>query len=476
MKERILPLTLSAAFLLLGSFVLDLPGIQSDEALFASVLNNPNIPPVSNVRLMGMRFPSMSFPYIGTLKTAIYALVWCIVEPSPATVHFPVLVIGAISVYLFARILQLLRLPPFAAIFLATDAVFLMTIRSDWGPVALQHLLAIAGVYAVVRFAQTQRMRWVAAAGFAFGLGVWDKITFIFILIALTAGALATARNLLKPKPLALGFLFFLAGCYPFLVYNYKTGGKSFNDRALLDTGPVFEKVRMLWQCLGNENLFAVGSPRALPPVATASYFAAIDYTFPLFPWLVAAALLALPWLWRNPVYRFSLTAAIAGFGAMFALQNLGSGPHHIILLWPLPHLLSGALPLRKWMIAAVVIANLFQINHFYAQFLRREVAVEWSDAIAALAALAARLKYDTRPYRILDWGIYDSIHLLNRGGTRLFVGPWAGERHIGRVPQLSISPIDPGPSVRLIPEETIADSAGRPVFILYRSEPVERK
>lgn len=38
MKDRALPLGLAAAFLVLGSFLLDMPGVQTDEALFASVL------------------------------------------------------------------------------------------------------------------------------------------------------------------------------------------------------------------------------------------------------------------------------------------------------------------------------------------------------------------------------------------------------------------------------------------------------
>lgn len=463
MKDRALPFALAALFLALGSFVLDLPGVQADEALFAGVLFDPKVPPV-NVRLVFWRFPAMVFPYIGTLKTGIFTLFWRVFEPSSATVHLPALLIGALSIYIFARLLQRLQQPLWAAVLLATDATYLFTIRCDWGPVALQHLFALSGAYSVVRYAQSQRLQWVALAGFLFGLGFWDKITFLWILAALAAGLLATARNLIKIKPLTIGLGTFLAGCYPLLVYNWKTGGNSFKGNGLLDTGPIWNKLYTLWDALGNINLFGVGTERALPPVG--HHF---DFTFPLFQWLVAAALLSAPWLWRNLYYRFYLIAIITGYAYMFALQNAGGGAHHVVLLWPLPHLLATCLPVRRWMIACVVAANLLQINHFYAQLLTRSVSVEWSDATTRLAQ---RLMDDPGTYRILDWGIYDSLHLLTKGKTDLYMGPGPGGRYITHVPQLTFNQHD----VKLIPEETITDSAGRPVFIISRAAGDEGK
>jgi hypothetical protein len=472
MKERVLPFALASLFLALGSFALDVPGVQADESLFASVLFEPKTPPVT-VRVIFTKFPAMCYAYIGTVKTAIYAVVWRFFEPSATTVHIPVLLVGALGIYIFARLLQRLRQPLWAAVLLATDATYLMTTRSDWGPVAMQHLFGIAGVYAGVRYAQTMQLKWVAAAGFLFGLGFWDKITFLFVLFGLAAGVLVTARHLIKPKPVAVLAAFFLIGCYPLLVYNYKTGGESFKGNSALDTGPIWRKADLLWLCLGDVNLFAAGWDHALPPVEPSHPVAAtlsrLDFTFPLLPWLFAAGLLGAPWLWRSPVYRFALVAMIGGYGYMFLLRNAGSGAHHTVLLWPLPHLIAASLPLRRWIIPLVVCANLLQINHFYMQFLRKEVSVEWSDATAALAA---RLKGDPNPYYVLDWGIAESIYLLNRGQNDLRYGPVPGGRTISHVPKLTFFPND----TKFITEETITDSAGRPVFLISRQAPIEGK
>lgn len=472
MNERVIPAALAALFLALGCFVLDMPGVQADEALFASVLFEPKVSPVG-VRLIFGWVPAMCYPYIGTLKSGIFAVIWRFFEPSAATVHFPALVIGAMSIYIFTRTLQRLRQPIWAAILLATDATYLMTTRSDWGPVALQHLLAMAGVYAGVRYAQTIHLKWVAAAGFLFGLGFWDKITFLWILLALAAGVVTTARHLIKLLPMAVLTVFFALGCYPLLVYNYKTGGNSFKGRSSLDTGAVWPKTEVFWGSLGNANIFGAGTEHALPPVKPATPIAAaasrFDFTLPLLPWVFAAGVLAAPWLWRSPLYRFSIVALAAGSGYMLLLNGAGNSVHHTVLLWPLPHLIAASLPLRRWMFVLLVGANLLQVNHFYGQFLRRAVSVEWSDATAALAA---RLKGDPRPYRILDWGIYDSIHLLNRGKNDLRIGPGPGGRFISHVPQLTFFPTD----VKLITEETITDSAGRPVFLISRPAPIEGK
>ena len=87
MNERLVPTAVAALFLALGCFVLDLPGVQADEALFASVLFEPKASPVG-VRLLFGSVPAMCYPYIGTLKSGIFAVIWRFFEPSAATVRF----------------------------------------------------------------------------------------------------------------------------------------------------------------------------------------------------------------------------------------------------------------------------------------------------------------------------------------------------------------------------------------------------
>src|ERR1700722_18364067 len=71
-----------------------------------------------------------------------------------------------------------------AVVLLASDPSFLLADTFDWGPVALQHLLLVAGCCLVVR----GNLR---AGFFVFGLGLWDKAVFVWPLAGLAAGAVA---------------------------------------------------------------------------------------------------------------------------------------------------------------------------------------------------------------------------------------------------------------------------------------------
>ena len=61
------------------------------------------------------------------------------------------------------------------------------------------------------------------------------------------------------------------------------------------------------------------------------------DFTFPILPWEFAVRLLTPPWLWRSPLYRFSIAALAAGYGYMLLLNGAGYSPHHTVLLWTCP-------------------------------------------------------------------------------------------------------------------------------------------
>ncbi len=108
--------------------------------------------------------------YAGTLKTYLY---WPLIRnlpPSPWLVRFPMLLAGALTIFLL-RIRRDRSQPPSRTnrrAPLATDAVYLLTTTVDWGPVALQHLLMVAGCLAIVRH------RPVLGA-FLFGLAMWTK-------------------------------------------------------------------------------------------------------------------------------------------------------------------------------------------------------------------------------------------------------------------------------------------------------------
>ena len=67
------------------------------------------------------------------------------------------LLAGVASVWLFFRLLDRIagrRAAIIGCTLLAVDSTYLLTVCFDWGPVALQHLLLVAGLLLLVRFYQ----------------------------------------------------------------------------------------------------------------------------------------------------------------------------------------------------------------------------------------------------------------------------------------------------------------------------------
>ncbi len=143
-------------FWLAGQFFVPLLGIEPDEAIFAG----PLMPPKAwhyAIRFGHSHVALMIMSYIGTLKTLLYIPVFRIFRPGLWSLREPMLIAGAAGIWLFYLLLRRVAgsgAGLVGAALLATDSLYLLTTCFDWGPVALQHLLLISGVFLLVGFAQ----------------------------------------------------------------------------------------------------------------------------------------------------------------------------------------------------------------------------------------------------------------------------------------------------------------------------------
>jgi hypothetical protein len=60
--------------------------------------------------------------------------------------------------------------------------MYLLTVCFDWGPVALQHLLLVGGLFLLLRFYQTGSQLSLALGFLLWGLAMWDKALAIWML------------------------------------------------------------------------------------------------------------------------------------------------------------------------------------------------------------------------------------------------------------------------------------------------------
>jgi len=77
---------------------IDKPGMQTDEVLFAGGI----YPPFDErfiVRIFGHEVPIMVMSYVGALKAHIWAAIFAVWPPSPASVRIPAALLGALSIW-----------------------------------------------------------------------------------------------------------------------------------------------------------------------------------------------------------------------------------------------------------------------------------------------------------------------------------------------------------------------------------------
>jgi hypothetical protein len=154
------------------------------------------------------------------------------------------------------------------------------------------------------------------------------------------------------------------------------------------------------------------------------------DHAFNRLAPAFSAALLLLPFLWRTRARRvllFSLVAMAAAWFQMAITKGAGGSAHHVVLLWPLPHLFiavafaEASLYWRaagRWLIAAVVIylaaENALLTNQYLYQLVRYGSPHSWTDAIYPLSEELGRMR---APQVVIeDWGILNPLVLLQKG------------------------------------------------------------
>jgi len=452
--RRPIPLICCFLFVLIGFAFTPQAGIENDEALFGSVIyQQPGID--YGDKIAGHHVPLMLMSYLGALKSWVYAPIFRFWRPSVTSLRVPVILLGAVTVWLFFILLQRIaddRTAIVGTVLLSTDTLFLLTTCYDWGPVVLQHLLLVSGVLCLLRFHQDRRPRFLAAGFFLFGLGLWDKALFFWILSGISAATLIVfPRELwksLSPRNLTTATLAFCLGSAPLIVYNIQHPLETFRANAAYAADDISNKGRLLRATIEGRVLFGfisrddpAGHPRG-PESAIDRFSVWLSektggQRINFFAYALFFAAILAPLLWRTPARRplmFSALAMLIAWLQMALNKNTGGSAHHSILIWPFPILFIAIAfaaasrrigSLGKPLLVAVVMlvagSGLLVTNEYFAQSVRNGTGEAWTDAIFPLSDYLKTVK--AQLIYIDDWGILDTLHLLHRGQLPLREG-----------------------------------------------------
>jgi hypothetical protein len=436
-------------FVGLGLAVIRYPGIQNDEALFATPLFAPRYW-FSAIRLFRHSIPTMLMSYMGTLKTLLYWPWFHIWPPSAMSIRFPVLLAGAASVwltFLLARRVSGHTVAAVTALLLATDVSFLLTSCFDWGPVALQHALLVSGVFLLVKFHQDGR-NWALYLGFyLLGLGLWDKALFVWMLAGLVVAAVSVfPKEIIRHlslRRLTLSFLCFVLGAFPLVYYNLKHHGETARSNISLSANGIGQKIQELRISLDGSVMLGLVTDDAAHPRSAYTAIERVsawvhrlsgDHYRNCNEYAFLVAVLLLPLLWRTPARRpmlFAIVFLAATWAQMAFTADAGGSVHHVILLWPFPlffiavafveiskRLGKFGRPLLALVIALMAGQNLLIYNTCLAGMIRNGTEGYWTDAIYALSV---RLRQcHSSEIDVTAWGMMNSLRLLDHGTLRL--------------------------------------------------------
>jgi 4-amino-4-deoxy-L-arabinose transferase-like glycosyltransferase len=415
-----------------------LPGLDYDELLFVNAATGGASESFVERRLLGA--PVMLMSYIGALKAYLFTPIFAVFGVSPASIRWPAILLSLASILVTYKLARLSFAPLVAAgaaLLVGLDPVFAFLTRVDYGPIVLMMLLKLVALYCFYRALATGSSRLLWAVVAACALGTYDKLNFIWFVLALGLTALA----LFRPELIAMyrrDRARFLA---PVVVLALLTG--IFCVRFI---APLF---------LASQA--ASTSIVARVPVLLSAYARTMDGrevyqwmaetplaspTLVNYATIAVVPLLCLGWLRRlrtaRRVPRLDLTDRfVLGYALLFLLiaaqiviTERAGAPHHMMVLHPFHLLLltaglaqlatiSRAGLAAALLLGGIVAASEISVSRAYARALESEsrVRLRLSPVIYRLAEFLDR--QDADRINFVDWGIHNQVYALGRGPTR---------------------------------------------------------
>ena len=384
----------------------------------------------------GTTIPIMMMSYWGGLKALLLQGYFAVAPATTEAFRCFGLGLGLVTALLLRRHYSS-RVAIGALFLLATDASFIHTIRIDWGPVALMHFLKMAGLLLLSVWVSTARIGWLAAGMFVFGVALWDKANFVWLLFGLAAAVLIVfPKDMFERvdrRTVVVAGVAVVLGALPLVVFNIDQQGLTASDTSRFEFSPM--KLVAAKGTLDGSAVLWLTTQSELDDVPVEERGGAARAARTLgvvrsnLTWLlIVVGLLALPWTPSGSQRRgilFALVLSVLNYAVMFPLEAGGGSAHHVMILYPFQIVFavaSLASLAERWkgrrvfvvVVTAAVLVNLSLNARYLAAFAYTGGVGSFSDGIYRLADGASlEPEYD---YHLLDWGMSTPLALLSHG------------------------------------------------------------
>ncbi len=453
-------------YLLFSLAYLRLPGLECDETIFVNpALGNLDGTYVEwHLPVGHFDIPVMIMRYIGAVKCYLYAPIFALFGTSVTTVRLPVVLLGLVTLgFTYATVKAMLggEIALLSSALLATDPSFIFANRLDWGPNSLMMVFKTISLFLLWRWLTVGKTSRLALAAFVLGVGLFDKVVFVWFVGALLLAFPICFWPEIKPRlrrgTVVIALASFLAGCSPLIAYNIRFPLQTFEGQKPVDK-PWAEESAYRYRLFrntfqGSEVLIMMNEqlPEELAntyrqPASGAldSVLTALLRVFPIQRSLTAIALaLSLMLIGglmlrarlhkRDPARFFFLLFLLTAFFIAITPQEIGT--HHVVMVFPISHVL---IALATWeaynllpglrsfalkkaaqaclvgSVTLVLLAPVVVDAGYLKAFKARGGSGRWSDAIYAFDDYVN--SNPDKHFLLMDWGFSTQLLVERKG------------------------------------------------------------
>ena len=225
-KDYVIICLLSLLFFSLSTLFLQLPGVYGEETLLAigaSRWVRGEAFGFHSLWLGSFEFPLMITDRVGTLNTFLYLPAFSLLGANVFTMRLTSLSIGLLGILLFyvLTLRHFGRATAFmSGLLLSTLPFYSFLFRRGYLDDGLLPVILSGSLLCFSSFYNNKNQHSIHLGFFLLGLGLWNRLTFLWAILALGIIFIIYRPFKLSRKHMAFGVLFLLLGAFPFILYN----------------------------------------------------------------------------------------------------------------------------------------------------------------------------------------------------------------------------------------------------------------